>query len=96
MQVYTKILIGMLVGALVGLLLGPNSSLLTADTYKVTQWERLDLRVQYRGQTLDLRLTHDVLTVRSWPASAAPVSLEIRGETVQLEAGVTRHFALAA
>lgn len=44
MQVYTKILIGMLVGAVVGLLLGPNSSFLEADVYKVTMWERLELR----------------------------------------------------
>lgn len=45
MQVYTKILIGMLVGAILGLTLGPNSSLLEADVYKVTTWERLDLRM---------------------------------------------------
>ena len=35
MQLYTKILIGMVVGALVGLLLGPNSLLLTHDVYAV-------------------------------------------------------------
>ncbi len=45
MQVYTKILIGMLVGAVLGLTLGPNSSFLEADVYKVTSWERLDLRL---------------------------------------------------
>ncbi|MBV1861540.1 MAG: hypothetical protein KUG77_24185, partial [Nannocystaceae bacterium] len=45
MQVYTKILIGMLVGAIVGLTLGPNSSLLEADLYKVTSWDRLDLQI---------------------------------------------------
>jgi proton glutamate symport protein len=44
-QVYTKILIGMIVGAVLGLLLGPNSALLEADVYKVTAWERLDLRI---------------------------------------------------
>ena len=35
MQLYTKILIGMVVGALVGLLLGPNSLLLTHDVYAI-------------------------------------------------------------
>src|SRR5688500_14897555 len=51
MQVYTKILIGMLVGILVGLLLGPNSSLLNADIYKITQWDRLDLRIDRDAPT---------------------------------------------
>lgn len=35
MQIYTKILIGMAVGAVVGLTLGPNSSFLAHDRYKV-------------------------------------------------------------
>ncbi|MEZ4434342.1 MAG: dicarboxylate/amino acid:cation symporter [bacterium] len=35
MQVYTKILIGMAVGAVIGLTLGPNSSLLEHDRYKL-------------------------------------------------------------
>lgn len=45
MQVYTKILIGMLVGAILGLLLGPNSSLLPMDSYKVSDWSQLNLRL---------------------------------------------------
>jgi Na+/H+-dicarboxylate symporter len=44
-QVYTKILIGMVVGAILGLTLGPNSSFLQADIYKITAWERADLRL---------------------------------------------------
>jgi len=35
MQLYTKILIGMVVGALTGLLLGPNSLFLTHDVYAI-------------------------------------------------------------
>ncbi len=35
MQLYTKILIGMVVGAVVGLVLGPNSLLLTHDVYAI-------------------------------------------------------------
>lgn len=35
MQLYTKILIGMVVGALIGLLLGPNSLFLTHDVYAI-------------------------------------------------------------
>lgn len=43
MQVYTKILIGMLVGAVLGLALGPKSAFLEADLYSITQWDRLEL-----------------------------------------------------
>jgi len=43
-QVYTKILIGMLVGAVLGLTLGPKSMFLDADLYRVTAWSRLELR----------------------------------------------------
>ncbi len=44
MQVYTKILIGMLVGAVLGLTLGPKSMFLEADLYKVSTWDRLEIR----------------------------------------------------
>jgi proton glutamate symport protein len=55
-QVYTKILIGMIVGAVLGLLLGPNSSLLEADIYRVTTWERLDLRIDRDDPTSAIEL----------------------------------------
>jgi proton glutamate symport protein len=55
-QVYTKILIGMLVGAVLGLLLGPTSALLEADIYKVTTWERLDLRIDRDDPTTAIEL----------------------------------------
>src|SRR5690606_23133755 len=35
--------------------------------------ERLDLRLRYRGHTLDLRLTRDALTVRSRDRNAPPI-----------------------
>ncbi|MCE2485710.1 MAG: hypothetical protein J4F42_09385, partial [Desulfurellaceae bacterium] len=36
MQLYTKILIGMVVGIVIGLTLGPNSPLLSQDLYKIS------------------------------------------------------------
>ncbi len=45
MQVYTKILIGMVVGAVVGIFLGPNSSFLPADIYRVEALESLHVRM---------------------------------------------------
>ncbi|MEE8410194.1 MAG: dicarboxylate/amino acid:cation symporter [Myxococcota bacterium] len=45
MQVYTKILLGMVVGAVIGLTLGPTSALLTADTYKVSDASVVEMRI---------------------------------------------------
>lgn len=56
MQVYTKILIGMLVGAVLGLTLGPKSSFLEADLYKVSQWDRLELRTDKDDADTAVRL----------------------------------------
>jgi Na+/H+-dicarboxylate symporter len=82
-QVYTKILIGMLVGALVGLLLGPNSSLLPADIYKVTPWERLDLRIDRDDPSTALRLPAKPPTPAGMkPAKAKPLRLTIL-ETIE-------------
>ena len=36
---------------------------------------RLDMRIRYRGHTLDLHLTPQVLTVRSRERGAAPIRL---------------------
>lgn len=56
MQVYTKILIGMLVGAVLGLTLGPKSVFLDADLYKVSAWDRLELRVDRSKPDTAVRL----------------------------------------
>ncbi|MFT5433346.1 MAG: proton glutamate symport protein, partial [Myxococcota bacterium] len=45
MQIYTKILIGMAVGAVVGLTVGPTSSLLPHDLYKVKDAGSIHLRL---------------------------------------------------
>ena len=44
MQIYTKILIGMAVGAVVGLTLGPTSTLLPHDLYRVDNASTLEFR----------------------------------------------------
>ncbi len=56
MQVYTKILIGMLVGAVLGLTLGPKSAFLDADLFKVSGWDRLELRTSKDDPTTEVRL----------------------------------------
>ncbi|HZD51603.1 MAG TPA: beta-phosphoglucomutase family hydrolase [Woeseiaceae bacterium] len=56
--------------------------------------ERLDLRIRYRSQLLDLRLTHDRLTVRSRTPGAAPIRLGMGEEGIELEGGAARQFDL--
>jgi len=55
---------------------------------------RLDMRIRYRGHSLDLRLTHDSLTVRGHDAAAAPIALCVDGEGHQFVGGSTRVFQL--
>lgn len=55
---------------------------------------RLDLRIRYRGHSLDLRLTRDSLTVRGHAAAAAPIVLSVEGRACEFAAGTTRVFRL--
>jgi beta-phosphoglucomutase family hydrolase len=56
--------------------------------------ERLDMRIRYRGHTLDLKLTRDALTVRGREGDAAPIRLQVRNEARVFECGTTRVFSL--
>ena len=56
--------------------------------------ERLDMRIRYRGHTLDLRLTRDALTVRGRDRGAATIRLSFRDEICDFAGGSTRVFRL--
>jgi trehalose/maltose hydrolase-like predicted phosphorylase len=56
--------------------------------------ERLDMRIRYRGHSLDLRLTRDTLTVRERERGAAPIHLGFKDEVYEF-AGGTRVFKLS-
>jgi len=56
---------------------------------------RLDLRIRYRGHSLDLRLTRDTLTVRGHDSPAPPIALAVDGVTVAFAAGTTQVFRLS-
>ncbi|HEU4620383.1 MAG TPA: beta-phosphoglucomutase family hydrolase [Gammaproteobacteria bacterium] len=59
--------------------------------------DRLDMRIRYRGHSLDLKLTRDALTVRGRESGAAalvPIRLGFRDEVHQFAAGSTRTFDL--
>jgi trehalose/maltose hydrolase-like predicted phosphorylase len=56
--------------------------------------ERLDMRIRYRGHSLDLRLTRDSITIRGRDGAAPPISLCVDGELCQFVSGTTRVFRL--
>ncbi len=56
--------------------------------------ERLDMRIRYRGHSLDLRLTRDWLTIRGHDGAAPPISLCVDGELCEFVSGTTRVFRL--
>jgi beta-phosphoglucomutase family hydrolase len=56
--------------------------------------ERLDMRIRYRGHSLDLRLTRDSITIRGRDVAAPPISLCVDGELCQFVSGTTRVFRL--
>ena len=55
--------------------------------------ERLDMRIRYRGHSLDLRLTRDTLTLRERERGAAPIRLGFKDDVYEF-AGGTRVFKL--
>jgi trehalose/maltose hydrolase-like predicted phosphorylase len=55
---------------------------------------RLDMRVRYRGHSLDLRLTRESLTIRGHAGAAAPISLCVDGRSCEFVSGTTRVFQL--
>jgi len=58
------------------------------------EMERLDLRIHYRGHSLDVRLSQRSLTVHGRNRSAPPIGLCVNGQRVTFEAGTSRVFRL--
>jgi trehalose/maltose hydrolase-like predicted phosphorylase len=56
--------------------------------------ERLDMRIRYRGHSLDLRLTRDSLTVRGRERGATPIHLGFKDKRYEFTGGSTRVFKL--
>jgi trehalose/maltose hydrolase-like predicted phosphorylase len=55
---------------------------------------RVDMRIRYRGHTLDLRLTSDNLTIHGREPGIAPIRLAFKGEECEFSGGSTRVFDL--
>ncbi len=60
------------------------------------EMQALDMRIRYRGHSLDLRLTRDALTVHGNDSEAAPISLCVAGEAINFVGGTTRVFPLSS
>jgi len=58
------------------------------------EMERLDMRIRYRGHSLDLRLTRDALRVRGRDGAATPISLSVGGKVCEFASGSTLVFRL--
>lgn len=55
---------------------------------------RIDMRIRYRGHSLDLRLTRDRLTVRGRERGIAPITIAVKDEIHEFACGTTRTFPL--
>ncbi len=52
--------------------------------------DHLELRIRYRGHSIEVRLDHDTLTLHAHTGAAAPISLLVGGQTYELKSGSTR------
>jgi len=52
--------------------------------------EHLELRIRYRGHSIELRLDHDTLTLHAHTGAAAPISFLVDAQTYELKSGSTR------
>jgi trehalose/maltose hydrolase-like predicted phosphorylase len=58
------------------------------------EMERREARIRYRGHSLELRLTHESLTVRGEELDAAPIVLSVAGKIHDYVSGATLVVAL--
>ena len=54
--------------------------------------QRLDMRIRYRGHTLDLKLTRHALSIRARESNAKPIRIDVGGETRTVQGGATEVF----
>jgi beta-phosphoglucomutase family hydrolase len=59
------------------------------------EMERLDMRIRYRGHSLDLRLTREELTVRESDRGLQPIRIGVKDEVREFAGGGTLVFRIA-
>lgn len=71
-----------------------KSDVLRLNPRLTEELERLDVRIRYRGHSLDLRLTPDALTVRGRDRGPQPIRLGVKDEVHEFAGGETIVFRL--
>ncbi|HET9595578.1 MAG TPA: beta-phosphoglucomutase family hydrolase [Anaeromyxobacteraceae bacterium] len=71
-----------------------TGDVLRLDPQLPREIDRVDLRVRYRGLSLELRVTRDALTVRARDRAPAPIRLKIGEDVHEFAGGGTRMFRL--
>lgn len=72
----------------------PRANVLTFNPRLPDELTRLKTTVRYRGQTLDLEVTHDTLCVSSRPFTAHPITIAYRGHVREISPGQRYAFRL--
>jgi beta-phosphoglucomutase family hydrolase len=71
-----------------------RGDILRLDPELPQEMERLDMRIRYRGHSLDLKLTHAVLTIRGHDTAARPISLCVKDKVCKFVSGTTHEFQM--
>lgn len=72
----------------------PRANVLTFNPRLPDELTCLRTTVRYRGQVLDLRVTHDTLVVASRPFTALPITIAYRGHVREISPGQAYEFHL--
>lgn len=84
MQMYTRILIGMVIGTLLGLFLGPSSPWLSADTYRARDAASFEFRLDLEEAHSALSLPKGTLDFQRIEPVGAPVGERFDAHSAQL------------
>ncbi len=71
-----------------------TGDVLRFDPQLPEELDRLDMRIRYRGHSLEIRLTRDALTIRGRDRRPEPIRVGLRGEVFEFAGGNTRVFPL--
>jgi trehalose/maltose hydrolase-like predicted phosphorylase len=71
-----------------------KGGVLKLDPELPLEMESMEMRIRYRGHSIELKLTRDSLTVSGHDREAAPISLCVAGEMCNFVGGSTHVFAL--
>ena len=92
MQLYTKILIGMVVGIVIGLTLGPNSPLLSQDLYKISDASQVHFQRDRDAADSAVRLPSGAAVRFMAEETQTETRIDAHGQSVDLPVWVRGSF----